>query len=73
MSPTGKRPMTSSLGFDLRSLEAFAMTCRRGSMAAAAERLGMTQPAVSQIIKSLETSLGVSLIDRGHRPLSLTG
>jgi DNA-binding transcriptional LysR family regulator len=64
--------MTSALGFDLRSLEAFALTCRKGSMAAAAERLGMTQPAVSQIIKCLEASLGVALIDRSHRPLLLT-
>jgi DNA-binding transcriptional LysR family regulator len=72
MSPAGKGPMTSALGFDLRSLEAFALTCRKGSMAAAAERLGMTQPAVSQIIKCLETSLGVGLIDRSHRPLLLT-
>lgn len=58
-----------SLGFDLRSLEAFALTCRKGSMAAAAERMGMTQPAVSQIIKRLEESLGVALIDKRRRPL----
>jgi len=41
-------------------------------MAAAAQRLGLSQPAISQIIKGLETSLGVALIDRSHRPLKLT-
>ena len=69
MTRAGKRSMVDSLGFDLRSLEAFALTCRKGSMAAAAERMGMTQPAVSQIIKCLEDSLGVALIDRRRRPL----
>lgn len=72
MAQAGKGPMTSSLGFDLRALEAFALTCRKGSMAAAAERLSITQPAVSQIIKSLECALGVGLVDRRYRPLALT-
>ena len=72
MSGVGRGPMLSPLGFDLRSLEAFVVTCRKGSMAAAAQRLSMSQPAISQIIKCLETSLGVALIDRSHRPLRLT-
>jgi DNA-binding transcriptional LysR family regulator len=64
--------MRSSLGFDLRSLETFVLTCKTGSMAAAAKRLHMTQPAVSQTIRGLETSLASPLIDRRRRPLSLT-
>lgn len=64
--------MKSSLGFDLRSLEAFVLACKSGSMAAAAKRLHMTQPAVSQIIKGLEASLASPLVDRSRRPLSLT-
>src|SRR5690242_10275902 len=72
MSRAHRGTMTSAVGFDLRSLEAYVMTCRKGSMAAAAQRLNMSQPAVSQIIKSLERSLGVELIDRSHRPLKLT-
>lgn len=64
--------MKSSLGFDLRSLEAFVLASKSGSMAAAAKRLHMTQPAVSQIIKGLEASLSRPLVDRSRRPLSLT-
>ena len=64
--------MKTSWGFDLRSLNAFVLACKTGSMAAAAQRLHMTQPAVSYMIRNLETSLGARLIDRGRRPFSLT-
>jgi DNA-binding transcriptional LysR family regulator len=64
--------MKTSWGFDLRSLNAFVLACKTGSMAAAAERLHMTQPAVSYMIRSLEASLGARLIDRSRRPFSLT-
>jgi DNA-binding transcriptional LysR family regulator len=64
--------MKTSWGFDLRSLNAFVLACKTGSMAAAAQRLHMTQPAVSHIIRGLETSLGAPLIDRSRRPFSLT-
>ena len=64
--------MKTSWGFDLRSLNAFVLACKTGSMAAAAQRLQMTQPAVSHIIRGLETSLGAPLIDRSRRPFSLT-
>ena len=53
MSGVVRGPMLSPLGFDLRSLEAFVVTCRKGSMRAAAQRLSMSQPAISQIIKCL--------------------
>lgn len=42
------------------------------SMTVAAQRLGMTQSAVSQTINSLEQKLGATLIDRSVRPLSMT-
>jgi hypothetical protein len=64
--------MKTSWGFDLRSLNAFVLACKTGSMAAAAQGLQMTQPAVSHIIRGLETSLGAPLIDRSRRPFSLT-
>lgn len=51
---------------------AFEAAARRLSFTAAAEEIGMTQSAVSQNVKALETSLGVSLFVRRARGLSLT-
>jgi len=44
----------------------------KGSVSAAAKTLGLTQPAISKGIGQLETRLGVSLLQRGARPLKLT-
>ena len=52
---------------ELRQLQVFAEVCERGSFSAAAEALGVTQPAVSQQVRSLERSLGGELIDRSGR------
>jgi LysR family glycine cleavage system transcriptional activator len=51
---------------------AFEAAARRLSFTAAAEEIGMTQSAVSQHVRSLETSLGVALFIRRARGLSLT-
>ncbi|MBS7539223.1 LysR family transcriptional regulator [Ancylobacter lacus] len=64
--------MADPLPFDLRALEAFLAVCETGGMAQAARRLGLTQPAVSQTIADLERRTGVTLFDRGARPLALT-
>lgn len=53
----------------LRVLEAVG---RLGSLTAAAEALGLSQPAVSYTIRSLEDRLGTRLIVRGHRGSTLT-
>lgn len=50
---------------DYPALAALAEVIRRGSFDAAAHALGITQPAVSQRIKSLEARLGQVLLDRG--------
>jgi DNA-binding transcriptional LysR family regulator len=55
-----------------RSIEIFVAVARAGSMSAAAQRLNLSQPAISQAIGSLETSLGVQLFDRSVRPPALT-
>jgi LysR family transcriptional regulator, low CO2-responsive transcriptional regulator len=56
----------------LYKLEIFAVVVQAGSFSAAAQRLYMTQPAVSQHIQDLESSLGTSLFLRGRRGVSLT-
>jgi LysR family glycine cleavage system transcriptional activator len=49
----------------LPALHAFALVVEAGSIAAAARRLGVTQPAVSAQVRALEASLGVALLRRG--------
>jgi molybdate transport repressor ModE-like protein len=53
----------------LRVLRAVAVT---GSFSAAGRELGCTQPAVSQQVKALETSVGTPLLVRGGREMRLT-
>jgi len=60
------------LGFDLQSLEIFLTVCRTGSMTAAAAHMEMTQSAVSRQILNLERHLGLTLLERGSRPLKPT-
>lgn len=61
-----------SAPFDLWSLEVFVAVCDHQTMAAAARTLGLTQPAVSQIIAELETRTDATLFDRRVRPIGLT-
>ena len=49
---------------DLRRLEIFAKVAELGSFSRAAEALFLTQPTVSEHIRSLEEELGVQLLDR---------
>jgi len=44
-----------------------------GSILAASQELMIAQPALSTQLKKLEEHLGVKLIDRGAKKLSLTG
>ena len=53
-------------------LEAFERAAREGSFTAAAESLGLTQPAVSTRIAALERELGGALFERGGKRLKLT-
>ena len=52
---------------DTRQLAAFCAVVERKSFSQAAERLGVTQPAVSLQIRSLEERLGQQLLDRSGR------
>ncbi|WP_339082388.1 LysR family transcriptional regulator [Pseudomonas sp. TMP9] len=57
---------------DLATLNAFIAIAEVGSFSEAAERLHLTQPAVSKRIASLELQLNVRLFDRLGREVSLT-
>ena len=57
---------------DLRNIETFFWAAALGSLRAASEKLGTTQPAVSQRIASLEAALGVRLFERDARGVTLT-
>jgi DNA-binding transcriptional LysR family regulator len=52
---------------NLQQLLTFSTVVAEGSMTAAAEKLYLTQPAVSQQIRNLEDELGVNLLVRGVR------
>jgi DNA-binding transcriptional LysR family regulator len=64
--------MTRTVEYNIQSLKAFLAVGATGSMTAAANRLGLTQSAVSQAIRQLEDALGTIIVDRSHRPLALT-
>ncbi len=57
---------------DTRQLEAFCAVVERRSFSQAAERLGVSQPAVSLQIRSLERRLGQQLLDRSGRRVEPT-
>jgi len=57
---------------DTRQLAAFCAVVERKSFSQAAERLGVTQPAVSLQIRSLEERLGQQLFDRSGRRVEPT-
>jgi DNA-binding transcriptional LysR family regulator len=57
---------------DTRQLAAFCAVVDCGSFSQAAERLGVSQPAVSLQIRSLEKRLGQQLLDRSGRRVEVT-
>ncbi|MGW3949844.1 LysR family transcriptional regulator [Streptomyces sp. NPDC004752] len=57
---------------DLGALELLLAVARTGSLGAAARELGVSQPAASSRIRSMERQLGVALVDRSPRGSRLT-
>jgi LysR family transcriptional regulator, carnitine catabolism transcriptional activator len=67
-SATARRPANVSL----KQLRAFAAVAAEGSFTRAAQRLHLSQSALSALIRGLETELGLRLLDRTTRRLELT-
>ncbi|HTH42307.1 MAG TPA: LysR family transcriptional regulator [Terracidiphilus sp.] len=57
---------------ELNQLETFIAVAEERSFSRAAVRMHRTQPAISQVIRKLEESIGESLFDRASRDGSLT-
>ncbi len=57
---------------NLQQLQYFLTSARKGSLTKAAEELYTSQPHVSQVIRSLEQELGVTLFHRTGTGISLT-
>ena len=55
-----------------QQLTTFCTVLAEGSMTAAADKLFLTQPAVSQQIRNLEEEIGVNLLERGVRKVKAT-
>jgi DNA-binding transcriptional LysR family regulator len=60
------------MAVDLNGISVFLAVAEARSFRAAAEHLGITRPAVSQTIRRLEDRLGVALVQRTTRSVSLT-
>ncbi len=71
LSPASGRGALISL-MDIASLHAFVTIADSGSFSLAADRLHLTQPAVSKRVATLEEELSVRLFDRLGRTVRLT-
>lgn len=57
---------------ELRQLRSFIAAAEDGNISKAAQRLFLTQPALSRQIKALEEEVGVALLERGAHSFKLT-
>lgn len=58
---------------EVRHLQALSMLAQELHFGRAAQRLNMTQPALSQLVRDLEAKLGFRLVERTTRRVLLTG
>lgn len=57
---------------DVKQLRYFIAIAEEGSLSAAAQRVSVAQPSLSQHVLALERELGVTLLERSPRGVSLT-
>lgn len=57
---------------ELRTVEYFLAIAEEGSLRAAAQRLGVTQPALTKAVRRIEQEVGARLFERTARGVSLT-
>ena len=57
---------------NIRHLRAFVAVCELKHFTKAAEAIHLTQPALSILIKQLESELGVGLVNRQTRSVEIT-
>src|ERR1700756_3654263 len=54
------------------AMQLFVRVARSGSFSVAGREMGMTQPTVSRIVAALEKQVGVALLTRSTRAVTLT-
>lgn len=64
--------LRGAIAMDVRLLRTLVMVADRGSFAAAAEALGLSQSSVSQHIRQIEERFRIELFDRSRRPPELS-
>ena len=57
---------------DIQTLRIFVAVAREGNLSRAADKLALTQPAVSLQIKGLQAATGLTLFTRGAQGMNLT-
>jgi DNA-binding transcriptional LysR family regulator len=72
MSEIRRQPSRMSHRVSVGDLEILYAVTQHGSMAKAADELGISQPAVSRAMAELETTLGFRLLDRSRRGVVAT-
>jgi LysR family transcriptional regulator, carnitine catabolism transcriptional activator len=60
------------MNITLRQLRAFVAVAQMGGFSAAAQRLHLTQSALSMLVRALENDMGVALFERTTRKVKLT-
>ncbi|MFZ2101848.1 MAG: LysR substrate-binding domain-containing protein [Oricola sp.] len=60
------------MAFTFRQIQYFVAVCEQGTVSGAAHTLSISQSAVTEAIKDLESDLGVSLFERHPRGLNIT-